>query len=227
MKICDVPQTGSVGETVTYQSRYGLIRRRKVIPRDPRTAPQTAPRPAFQRARHFWGTFTDEQFLAWNTLASTRQTHPVLGESSDLSGYELAVQINVHLATVGLPMVSSPSPVPVFPANPVLGLNITNTGGAVSLKLPLSAQPAQYIVVLGARPQSPGVSYVDHYTILGLLPDPEGGVCDITDLFLAKFHLLPVGQRIFIRTVQQINGWRDLPRTISARIRSEEHTSEL
>ena len=220
MKILDVPQTGSVGETVTYQSRYGLIRRRKVIPRDPRTGPQIDRRTAFQRARSFWGTFTDDQFLAWNTLARTRQTHPVLGESSDLSGYELAVQVNVHLATVGLPMVSTPSPVPDFPANPVVGLNITNLGGDVSLKLPLSAQPVQYIVVLGARPQSPGVSYVDHYTILGLLPDPEGGVCDITELYLAKFHLLPVGQRIFIRTVQQINGWRDLPQTISARIRA-------
>jgi hypothetical protein len=218
MKILDVPQTGSVGEIVTYQSRYGIIRRRKVIPRDPRTGPQLDRRTAFQRARSFWGTLTDEQFLAWNTLARTRQTHPVLGESSDLSGYELAVQINVHLATVGLPMVPTPSPVPVFPANPVLGLNIANIGGDVSLKLPLSAQPAQYIVVLGARPQSPGVSFVDHYTILGLLPDPEGGVCDITDLFLAKFHLLPVGKRIFIQTVQQINGWRDLPQTISARI---------
>ncbi|MCX6913921.1 MAG: hypothetical protein NT167_12855, partial [Verrucomicrobia bacterium] len=169
-------------------------------------------------ARSFWGTLTDEQFLAWNTLARTRRTHPVLGQSSDLSGYELAVQTNVHLATVGLPMVSTPSPVPVFPANPVLGLNINDIGGAVSLKLQLSAQPVQYILVLGARPQSPGVSYVDHYTILGLLPDPEGGVCDITDLYLAKFHLLPVGKRIFIRTVQQINGWRDLPQTISARI---------
>src|ERR1035438_5942115 len=99
MKIRDVPQTGSVGETVTYPSRFGLIRRRKVIPRDPRTGPQIDRRTAFQRApppapkppppppsrppRHFWGTFTDEQFLAWNTLASTRQTHPVLGESSD------------------------------------------------------------------------------------------------------------------------------------------------
>ena len=174
-------------------------------------------RTAFQRARHFWGTFTDEQFLAWNTLARTRQTHPVLGETSNLSGYELAVQVNVHLATVGLPMVSTPSPIPFFPTNPVLGLNIDNIGGDVTLNIPLSAQPAQYIVVFGARPQSPGVSYVDHYTILGLLPDPVGGVCDITDLYLAKFHLLPVGQRIFIRTVQQINGWRDLPKTISAR----------
>src|ERR1039458_9938639 len=66
-------------------------------------------------------------------LARPRQTHPVLGQSSDLSGYELAVQINVHLATLGLPMVPTPSPVPVFPANPVVGLNITNIGGAVSL----------------------------------------------------------------------------------------------
>ena len=218
MKILDVSQTGSVGETVTYQSRFGIIRRQKVIPRDPRTPLQLDRRTAFQQARQFWGTLTDEQFAAWNTLARTRQTHPVLGQSSNLSGYELAVQINVHLATIGLPMTPTPSPVPVFPANPVVGLNITRGGGAVSLKLPLSAQPVQYIVVLGARPQSPGVSYVDHYSILGLLPDPEGGVCDITDLYLAKFHLLPVGKRIFIRTVQQINGWRDLPKTISARI---------
>ena len=38
MKIRDVPQTGSVADTVTYQSRYGLVRRqKKVIPRDPST----------------------------------------------------------------------------------------------------------------------------------------------------------------------------------------------
>jgi hypothetical protein len=32
MKILDVPQTGSVGQTVTYQTRYGINRRQKVIP---------------------------------------------------------------------------------------------------------------------------------------------------------------------------------------------------
>jgi hypothetical protein len=218
MKILDVPQTGSVGSTVTYQNRYGTIRREKVIPRDPRTPMQIDRRTAFQRARAFWGTLTDEQFLAWKTLASTRQTHPVLGQPSNLSGYELAVQINVHLATVGLPMQPIPSPVPVFPANPVLGLDITCANGDVSLKVRLSAQPAQYIVVLGAKPQNPGASYVDHYRILGLLPDPEGGLSDITDLYLDTFSLLPAGQRIFIQTVQQINGWHDLPQTISARI---------
>jgi hypothetical protein len=78
----------------------------------------------------------------------------------------------------------------------------------------------QLIVVLAARAQSPGVSYVDHFEILGLLPDLEGGLSDITELYLAKFHLLPAGKRVFIRTVQQINGWRDLPQAISARILS-------
>jgi hypothetical protein len=47
---------------------------------------------------------------------------------------------------------------------------------------------------------------------------PQTGSVGETVTYLAKFHLLPVGQRIFIRTVQQINGWRDLPQTISARI---------
>jgi hypothetical protein len=47
-------------------------------------------------------------------------------------------------------------------------------------------------------------------------------VCDITDLYLAKFSLLPVGKRIFIQTVQQIDGWRDLPKTTSARILAQQ-----
>jgi hypothetical protein len=140
------------------------------------------------------------------------------GESSVLSGYTLAVQINMHLATVGLPMTPNPSPVPIFPDNPVSGLSITGTDGAASLKLVLSTQPVQFIVVLGARAQSPGVSYVDHYKILGLLPDPESGLSDITELYPAQFKLLPAGKRVFLRTLQQINGWRDLPKTIAARI---------
>ncbi len=218
MKIRDVPQSGSVGDTVTYQSRHGLIRRRKVIPRDPRTAPQVDCRIAFQQARQFWGTLTDEQYLAWNTLARNRQPHPVLGKSSALSGYKLAVKINMHLTTVGLPMTPTPNPVPIFPDNPVSSLSIVNTGGDVTLKLALSAQPVQHIVVFGARAQSPGVSYVDHFRILGLLPEPAGGLSDITELYLAVFKLLPPGKRVFIQTVQQIHGWRDLPKTISARI---------
>jgi hypothetical protein len=218
MKIRDVPQSGSLGETVTYQNRYGIIRRRKTIPRNPRTDLQQDHRSAFQRARAFWGTLTDEQYLAWDTFARTRHTSPSLAESAPLSGYELFVQVNVHLAAVGLPMTPTPSPAPLFPTNPVVGLTVAMTGDAASLKLQLSAPPVQHVVVFGARPQNPGRRYVDHFALLGLLPEPQGNLVEIAGLYLARFKLLRPGQRVFIRTLQQINGWRDLPQTVSARI---------
>jgi hypothetical protein len=40
MKIIDVPSTGKQGLNVTYQSRYGLVRRAKVVPRNPKTPDQ-------------------------------------------------------------------------------------------------------------------------------------------------------------------------------------------
>jgi len=57
---------------------------------------------------------------------------------------------------------------------------------------------------------------VDHFTILGLLPDPDRGVSDITDDYVAKYGVPRVGSRIFIETIQQINGWQDLPKRTSA-----------
>lgn len=220
MKVRDVEQTGSLGETVSYKNRYGLIRRRKIIPRDPCTGVQAERRAAFQRARTFWGTLTDEQMLAWGIVAKKRRTRTVLGRSGPLSGYELSVKINVHLAMLGLPMVPDPTPAPDFPANPTERLIATNTGGAVSLELQVSGQPVQYVLVFGARPQSPGTSYVCDYALLGVLPDPDGGLCDITDLFVAKYGPPPPGKRIYIQTVQQIDGWQDRPKTFSVRLRA-------
>ena len=57
---------------------------------------------------------------------------------------------------------------------------------------------------------------MDHFTILGLLAEPSRGVSEITDIYLAKYPVLPVGSRVFIQTVQQIDGWQDLPRQTSA-----------
>jgi len=56
------------------------------------------------------------------------------------------------------------------------------------------------------------------YALLGVMPDPDGGLCDITDLFAAKYGAPPVGKRIFIQTLHQIDGWQDRPKTVSARV---------
>jgi hypothetical protein len=175
-------------------------------------------RAAFQRARNFWGTLTDEQFLAWDRVGRNCRTRAVLGRSSQLPGYLVSVSVNAHLAMLGLPMVPEPPPIPVFAANPVVRLMAINSGGAASLKLQLSRKPGESVLVFGARPQGPGVTYVDHYSFLGVLPDQDGEEADITDLYVTRYGVPPVGKRIFIQTLQQINGWRDRPKKTSARV---------
>ena len=216
MKILDVPQTGKIGRTVSYKTRFGQVQRRHVIPRDPRTTIQIKRRKAMSRARFLWGTLTDEQYAAWHATARSARTRRRLGQSGPLTGYLLFIKINCNLAALDLPFVLDPPAVPRFGPNPVGKLTITNTKGVIALKLTVSGQPAQPIVLLGTKPRSPGVSFVDHFTILGRLPDPDQGMSDITDLFVGKYRKPAAGSRVFIQTLQQINGWQDLPQQTSA-----------
>jgi hypothetical protein len=216
MKILDVPQTGTRGITVSYKSRYGQVTRQLVVPRDPRTAAQMSRREAFGRARYLWGKLAEEQRAAWNGTTSSAHSRPRLNQSGRLPGYLLFMKINCNLAAVGLEMLLDPPEAPQFGVSPVGQLTITNSDGDIALKLSVSAKPVRYTVVYGSKPRSAGTTFVDHFTILGLLPDPTRGISEITELYRAKFSVLPVGSRVFIRTVQQIDGWQDLPRQISA-----------
>jgi hypothetical protein len=216
MKELDVPKSGKRGPVVSYRSPFGQVSRQYIVPRDPHTADQMARRAAFGRARFLWRTLSEEQHVAWARTASGRRTRARLQQSGRLSGYLLFVQINCNLAAIGLPMVMDPPAPPKFPDNPVGQLLITNANGSVRVQLNVSGIPTRFTIVSGSRPRSAGTTFVDHFTILGLLPDPEGGLSDITDLYLAKWPFLPAGSRVFIRTMQQINGWEDSPRQISA-----------
>jgi hypothetical protein len=216
MKIRDIPQSGKVGTMVSYKTKYGQIRRRYVIPRDPRTLVQVNRRVAMTRWARQWSRLTEEQRGDWNATVGDARTRPRLNQSGRLSGFLLFVRINCNLAKHNLAPVDEPPAVPQLGRNPVGQLLITNTQGDISIKLSVSAKPAQYLVVLGTKPLSAGASYADHFAILGLTPDPVGGLIDITELYVAKYGVPAVGSRVFIRTRQHINGWEDLPEQVSA-----------
>jgi hypothetical protein len=173
-------------------------------------------RAAFGRTRFLWGRLTEAQRAAWNGTASGSRTRTRLNQSGPLSGYLLFIKINCSLAAVGLEMVMDPPNVPEFGVNPVGELIISNSEGLIALRLGVSAKPGQQIVVSGSKPRSPGRTREDHLTILGLLDAPVRGMCDITELYVAKYGVPPAGSRVFIRTVQQINGWQDRPKLMNA-----------
>jgi hypothetical protein len=76
--------------------------------------------------------------------------------------------------------------------------------------------PAQYTLVQGARPVSAGVDWVQHFPFLGLLPPPKDGWSDIAELYVARYGAPKVGMAIWIRTVQHIDGWIDVPKVTRA-----------
>jgi hypothetical protein len=216
MKILDIPQTGTLGTVVSVRTRYGQVRRPYVSPKNRRTPAQVRIRSNFGHVLALWGRLTDEQRTVWGRAAEGYESRPRLGQSGRLSGYLLFVKINWTLAYYGQAAVDTPTERPIFEPNVVDGLVITNAAGVIELKLRVALVPAAQMVVLGTRPRGPGVSFAKHFAILGLLPAPQDGYSNITELFVARYGLIPVGRRIFIRTRQHLNGWEDLPKQTTA-----------
>ena len=216
MKIIDVPQSGHLSTFVSYKTRYGQFRRPYIIPTDPKTPAQLRHRRNMGRAAANWRTLADIQRAAWIAFAAQFHSRSQLGQSGPLAGYNLYVGINANLADIDEPQVVDPPAYPQFGANLVGDLIITNTGSVIALKLMVPAVPARHTLVLGTKPLSPGRSFPGRFIFLGLLPEPVGGFSDITELYKALYGLPPANTRVFIQTVQQVNGWKDIPKQTTA-----------
>lgn len=216
MKIIDVQQSGKLGTFITFRNRYGQFRRRYVVPKDPRSPAQLGVRSRFGRVSARWRVLTDEQRAAWIAAAGEVSSRSRLGKSGPLTGCQLFVKINSNLAFAGQAQVDDPPSYPRFGANPVGNLTITHSRGGVALKLSVPTAPTGTVLVWGTAPGSAGASFPGRFTFLGLLPDPAGGVSDITKLYVAKYGVPPVTKRVFIQTRQQMNGWQDAPKQTTA-----------
>ena len=62
-------------------------------------------------------------------------------------------------------------------------------------------------MVFGQAPCSAGRMKRRNVSYLGLLPTPEGGVSDIPELYVARYGEPKPGEKVFIVTRQQKNGW--------------------
>jgi hypothetical protein len=218
MKVISSPQSGQIGNIVYVNSRYGQVARQYVHPRNPRTPDQQRNRGNFGAVASRWRALTPDQRAAWCMAAANKFTVTHSGRQVALSGYSYFVSANTRRAELSLPQFDLPPAEPTFSPNPVAELVVANTGGTITLKLRVPSLPAQYTLVQGATPVSTGTCCVQHFPFLGLLPPPTDGLSDITELYMARFGVPPVGTVIFIRTCQHIDGATDVPKVTSARV---------
>jgi hypothetical protein len=219
MKTLAGPQSGAQGDIVASRNRSGQFLRKRVSPRNPRT---TAQRRACENMRIFsrlWNHLTEAQRAARCAAAGNVLSRPKLGKLRPLDGQKFFNKINTVLATCGREPLLDPPPRPEFGPNPVVALTATNGPGAIALMLSVRETPTEDIMVFASPPCNAGRSYCSNFGFIGLLPAPDECISHITRLYLKKLKELKklkryrrvalAGSRVFVRAVQQVNGWEN------------------
>jgi hypothetical protein len=127
--------------------------------------------------------------------------------SRNLKAYPFFCKSSGAQATAKLPLVMDPpKPVKLRP-NQVGALEILNQGGVIMLRLRVPRAPAQHLFVLSSPWCSRGIwTQGNKFATIGEQPEPAEGWSGITDLYVKASGVPPVGQRVFIRTRQLLNG---------------------
>ena len=208
MKTLDIPKSGKCGNIVAYPSPFGQCQRQFLVPANPRTLARQYMRGAFGSFAQAWRrVLTEQQRAAWNAAGPKVQSAKRLGQSGPLTGQQHFQGINSARARIRRePLWAPPAPV-VFGLNPVGQLVINNGENGVRLLLRVSGPAAEDIMVFGQAPCSAGRTKRRNVAYLGLLPIPQEGMSDITKMYVARYGEPRPGEKVFIVTRQQKDGW--------------------
>ena len=208
MKILSEPRSGKISNRVAFISPFGQCERELVIPANTWSPARDVMRGAFGRLARAWsGLLTEAQRDAWCEAGPKVQSAKRLGKSGPLTGQLLFQGINSARARLGLDLLLTPPAPVVFGPNPVGQLVITNDENGVRLFLNVTAPAAEDIMVFGQAPCSCGRRKRRNVSYLGLLQPTQAGLSEITALYVARYGEPAVGQRVFIVTRQQKDGW--------------------
>ena len=213
MKILDIPQSGKRGLNVSQNGAFGQISRALAIPSNPRSPRQMVVRSNLSRVAAAWRALTEAQRVAWMAAAKEAKSNTRLGQNGPLSGFLLFSKINCTLAQFGQERVTTPPAHPQFPDLAPQNLVITNTDGAVALKLTCPTSPGENTIVRASAPLSAGRQTCSDFRVLGTCPAPAQGSANITSLYTARYGEPPVGKKVYIQVNQFVDGWESLPVT--------------
>jgi len=96
----------------------------------------------------------------------------------------------------------------------------------VRLLLNVTVPITDKIMVFGQAPCSAGRSKRRNISYLGLLPAPIDGLADITALYVARYGEPKPGEKVFIVTRQQKNGWESPDHMTSEIVPGQSHGRE-
>jgi hypothetical protein len=215
MKVLDIPSSGKRGTIVAYLSPFGLCHRALIVPANAQTPARQHMRRAFGNFARAWSrVLTQTQRDRWNAAGPKVRSAKRL-ESGPLTGQLHFQGINSARSCIGLPPLWEPPAPVVFDRNPVGPLIITNDQSGLRFLLKLTGPVTADIMVFAQAPCSAGRSKRRNVSYIGLLPLAVDGLCDITALYVARYGTPRPGEKLFIVTRQQKDGWEDFDQETS------------
>jgi hypothetical protein len=219
MKILDTPRSGKCGQTVAFQSRFGLCLRQHVPQKAALTPARQHVCAVFGSNSRKWSAkLSKEQHDRWILAGAQMMSHPRLAQKGPLTGQQFWQAISTVRAIVGLPETLEVPVRPVFSHSNVGQLVVENGADGVRLYLAVSGELNEDIMVFGQEPCSRGRYERRNVSYLGLLPPPIGGLSEITRLYNTRFGEPRPGQKVFIVTCQEQDGWKGLDAETSATV---------
>ena len=192
-------------------------------------ARKNVPTPDQRRAREemsllsaAWNDLTDDQREAWYVKARTNRRGGRRARARRRSGRRLFFKANFRRLALKQELLSDPPQQESFCPTPLVRLVITNRAGRIALKLRLTVGQAEGVMVSASRPLNAGVMVCRKFTRIGLLPAPKAGISDFTKLYITKFGVPAVGQKLFIRIQQMKDYLATVVYTTSAIVPTEE-----
>lgn len=150
---------------------------------------------------------TEAARQAWIVAGGKVPTTKSLNQAGWRTGQQHLVAVNVSQFRVGEgPLWTPPEPV-TFGPNVVGQLAFSRGDKGLRMLLSVSGPATEKIMVFGQAPCSAGRMKRRTISYPGLLPPPTDGVTDITDLYVARYGEPKPGEKVFIVTRQQKNGW--------------------
>ena len=143
-------------DEVMQGGRYGYVVRKRVVPRNPKTAGQMRARAALSVASQLWRTITEAERRTWFPLAG--QLKGKHGFSPGLTASRLFIAVNATLAAEGKPALNSAPALPRFAPSPIKEARIVLRQGKYRLLLDCPETPRHAVFIRTTAPQSLGCS---------------------------------------------------------------------
>ena len=201
--IAIVDGRNKIGGSVLSRNTFGAYARNKVTPINPSTPAQSAVRAIFADISQAWRDLTEAERDAWNQAVANFIFTDVFGDSLEPTGFNLHQQLNINLAAVALPFITSP-PAPAD-VQSLTNLAVNEAGGGTVLEVDSTEaiEAGTDFIIKATAGLSAGVSFVKtEFKQIAIAGSALIFPIDITTGYEAVFGSLPPsGSKLFVEMV--------------------------